>query len=445
MKQAIGRAVTKQALVGACLVVLVSPAVSQQPPGGLPGGGMSAGPTEVGVITLNKTSVPVTLELPGRVLASQTADVRPQVGGIVKAITFQPGQQVKAGDVLFELDDATYQAQLAVQQATLQKAQVAEASAQAKVDRYQQLAANSVSQSDLLEAQAALAQAKADVASAQANVRSAELNVSLVKVTAPISGVISEASVTQGGLVTAAQATALATIRTLDPAFVDMVDTSANLLKMRTQARSAAGPAIDSPPASATIRLELENGEQYPQSGTISSPDVVVSESTGSFTVRATFQNPERTLLPGMFVRALVDLGVTQQGYLVPQRAVSFDSSGRATALFAEDGKAVSHVLTTSGNSGNNWVVTAGISDGAQVIIDGLQKIRSGADVSPIVVSLDKNGVVSAPEQTQGPPAGSSANTNSLPPAPATSGPSSDSAASRASAAPSGASPTQGG
>lgn len=396
------RPVVTRLLICAVLTALAGPAIAQQPPGGgMPGMGAPSGPTEVGVITLHAQSIAVTMELPGRVLASQTADVRPQVGGIVKMVDFKPGQPVKAGDILFELDDAVYQAQLAVQQAALQKAQAVETSAQAKVDRYQQLA-TSVSQSDLLDAQASLAQAKADVASAQANVKSAELNLSLVEVTAPISGIISEAAVTQGGLVTAAQASALATIRTLDPVYVDMVDTSANLLKMRSQVQNGAAPAgSDTKPPPATIHLILENGAQYAEAGTIYSPDVVVSESTGSFSVRATFPNAQRTLLPGMFVRAIVDVGIKQQGFLVPQRAVTFDSAGHATALFAENGKAVSRVLTTTGNSGNDWIVTAGIDDGAQVIVDGLQKVQAGADVKPLEVTLDDDGVVVEPDTAQ--------------------------------------------
>ena len=396
----------------ACAVANVQ---GQQPPAGAMPGMGAAGPTQVGVITLQLQTTNVTTELPGRVSASQTADVRPQVGGIVKVVAFQGGQQVKAGDVLFELDDASYQAQLDVQSAAVQKMEAAQSSAQAKVERFTQLGAN-VSQSDLLDAQVALAQAKADTASAEANLKSAQLNLSFTKVTAPISGIISEPAVTQGALVTAAQATALAIVRSLDPAYVDMVDTSANLLNLRRQLQNGSiqNGSSGRPPAG-TVSLILENGEHYAETGTITSPDVVVSESTSTFSIRASFPNPQRVLLPGMFVHAVLDLGIKQQGFLVPQRAVTFDAAGEPTALFVEGGKAVSHVLTTSGNSGNNWIVTKGIADGAQVIVDGLQKVREGAEVSAVEVTLDADGVVV--ETTAAPTAAASTPGGAAPPA----------------------------
>jgi membrane fusion protein (multidrug efflux system) len=331
------------------------------------------------------------------VVASKVVEVRPQVGGIIKAIDFKAGATVKAGDVLYEIDDATYQAQVDVARATLEKTQAGVTSAQAKYDRYVKLGAN-VSTSDLEDAHIALVQAQADAASAQASLQAAEINLGFTKVVAPISGLISESSVAQGALVTAAQATALATVRLLDPIYVDLVDTSANLLKIRAQfeagdlkgAPESDKPAIHKP----VVRLTLEDGSAYSEAGELTLANVVVSESTGTFSLRATFANPHRVLLPGMFVRATVDLGSDPHGFLVPQRAVTFNATGEPTALVAKDGKAVTQVLTTNGSVGNAWIVTGGIEDGDQVIVDGLQKVSADSEVKPLEVTIDADGVI---------------------------------------------------
>ena len=354
------------------------------------------GPVQVGVVTLHPQAVLLTTDLPGRIAASATADVRPQVGGLIKAVDFKSGQEVKQGDVLYEIDDASYQAQVAVQQASVQKAQAAVTSAQSTVNRDRQLASsNNLSQSDLEAAQATLAEATADVASAQANLKAAQINVDYTKVKAPISGIISDSSVNAGALVTASQTTALATVRQLDPAFVNVVETSANLLRVRNLFDSGVlkGDTANGVPT-LPVHLTLEDGSAYPEVGKMTFLDVVVSESTGTFASQGTVANPKRVLMPGMFVRATVDLGTVPTAFLVPQRAVTFDASGNPTALFAENGKAVSHILQTNGNQGNDWIVTGGVSDGAQVVLDGLQKISNGSSVSPVEVTLDENGVV---------------------------------------------------
>ena len=381
-------------LIAVCAVVLLATAAQAQMPGG-PGG--PSGPVEVGVVTMKPQAVPFTVELPGRVAASKEAEVRPQVGGIVKAIDFEDGATVTAGDVLYEIDDATYQAQVDVARATLEKTQAGVTSAQAKYDRYVKLGAN-VSTSDLEDAHIALVQAQADAASAQASLQAAEINLGFTKVVAPISGLVSESSVAQGALVTAAQATALATVRLLDPIYVDLVDTSANLLKIRAQfeagdlkgAPESDKPAIHKP----VVRLTLEDGSAYSEAGELTLANVVVSESTGTFSLRATFANPDRVLLPGMFVRASVDIGSNPSGFLVPQRAVTFNAAGEPTVLVAKDGKAVTQVLTTNGSRDNAWIVTGGIEDGDQVIVDGLQKVSAGSDVKPLEVTIDADGVI---------------------------------------------------
>ncbi|MDR3472017.1 MAG: efflux RND transporter periplasmic adaptor subunit [Devosia sp.] len=360
------------------------------------GTGAAPAAVQVGVVTLHQQAVTITTELPGRVSASQVADVRPQVSGIIKSVDFKDGQQVKTGDPLYEIDDAAYQAQVAVEAAAVQKAEAGVSSAQAKVTRYTQLVtSSSVSQSDLQDAQVALAQAQADVSSARASLQAAQINEQLTRITSPITGVIGETSVTVGALVTAEQTTALATVRQLDPSYVDFVETSANLLKIRSEIESGSLKSTNAPGSETTsVHLTLEDGSTYADAGVLTLANVVVSETTGTFSLRATFPNSKRILLPGMFVRATVDLGTDPKAFLVPQRAVTFNASGEATALFAENGKAVSHVLTTNGSVNNAWVVTSGVSDGAQVIVDGLQSISDGSAITPVVVTLDENGVV---------------------------------------------------
>ena len=376
--------------LGFFLLASLVAARAQTPSGGQAG---ASAPIEVGVVTMQSQAVPFSVELAGRVSASKEAEVRPQVGGIVKAIDFEAGATVKAGDVLYEIDDASYQAAADVARAALEKTQAGVTSAQAKYDRYEKLGAN-VSASDLDDARIALVQAKADAASAAASLKAAQLNLDLTKVVAPISGLISDSSVTQGALVTAAQTTALATVRLLDPIYVDLVDTSANLLKIRAQHEAGnlkgGGPQSGNP----TVHLTLEDGSTYAETGELTLTNVVVSESTGTFTLRATFPNPHRVLLPGMFVRASVDLGSDPHAFQIPQRAVTFNAAGEATVLVAKDGKAVTQVLTTNSSANNAWIVTGGINDGDQVIVDGLQKVSAGSAVKPLEVTIDADGVV---------------------------------------------------
>jgi len=385
----------------ACLA-FASAAQAQPGPPGAPGA--AAGPVEVGVVTMHPQAVPFTVELAGRVTASQEAEVRPQVGGIVRTINFREGAQVQAGDILYEIDDASYKASVAVAQAALERAEASVTSAQAKYDRYVKLGAN-VSASDLEDARIALVQAKADAASANASLQAAEINLDLTKVKAPISGLIGRSAVTQGALVTAAQTTALATVRLLDPAYVDLVDTSINLLRIRAAVEAGAlkGGGPGQPPA---VHLTLENGSAYGEAGKMTLTDVVVSESTGTFSLRASFPNPRRVLLPGMFVRAKVDLGSNPRAFLVPQRAVTFDANGNPTVLVAEGGKAATRVLTVDGSVDNTWIVTAGIDEGDQVIVDGLQKISEGSAVQPLEVTIDANGVIRQSIEAAAPAAG---------------------------------------
>lgn len=369
-----------------------------QGPGGAP-------KPQVSVVTLHPQSVAITGELPGRTTASLTAEVRPQVNGIIKARFYKEGGEVKAGDPLYQIDPASYQAALDSAKATLQKAQAAIPSAEAKVERYQGLVKqNAVSKQDFDDATAALAQAKADVASAQASVETASINLAYTTIKAPIGGQIDKSALTQGALVTANQDTALTTIRTIDPINVDVTASSTDLLNWKQAIKEGrlkfTGPDVN-------VKLKLDNGTTYPLTGKLAFAESNVSQTTGTFGLRAEFANPDRLLLPGMYVRAVVEEGVAPNSYLVPQRAVTRNTKGEATAMFVgQNGKVEQRVLQISRNVGNNWLVNSGIHDGDRVIVEGTLLVRPGQDVSAVEATIDENtGEVRARKQTALPPA----------------------------------------
>ncbi|WP_158515721.1 efflux RND transporter periplasmic adaptor subunit [Pararhizobium polonicum] len=349
---------------------------------------------EVGIVSLKSQAVPRSINLPGRVVALATAEIRPQVDGIVRKVVFKEGGMVAEGDALYELDARKFKAAVDSAQAALQKAEASAKGASDTLQRNRALAANNaVSAQTIQDAETAQLQAQADVESAKADVETATINLDNTTIRAPIAGIAGKSVITVGALVTANQTDALVTIRQLDPIHVDLVDSSANLLNIRNQVEAGTlGRTVEGPP---TVALTLENGQAYGKDGTIGLADVVVSETTGTFSLRASFPNPERILLPGMFVEAVVDIGQTPGAFLVPQRAVTRNSAGEATAFFVSaDGKAETRVLTTSGSIGNNWLVTGGLKDGEQLIVDGLQKISEGTTVKPVAVTIDENGVI---------------------------------------------------
>lgn len=373
--------------------------------------GMGAmGPTEVGVITLQPESTPITSVLPGRIIASATADVRPQVGGIVTEVLVREGQPVEAGAVIARIDPATYEADVAVAEASVASAEAQVPTAQATVDRYRTLVASGgISQAELDTAEVTLAQAQAAVTSAKAQLRVANLTLERSTITAPISGIVGAINVQVGSLLIASQADALTTIRQVDPVDVTLVESSSNLLSARQSMRSQQpAEATDEPPRLA-VTLTLEDGSAYDQEGSVSSMDLVVSETTGTFTLHASMPNPDRLLLPGMFVRATIHFGEQDNVYLVPQRAVTFNEDGQPTAYFVgADSKVEQHVLTAERAVNSAWVVTAGVEAGDRLIVDGLQKIDIGTEVSPIEVTVEANGVVYQ-DMPQGQPAAGSA------------------------------------
>jgi membrane fusion protein (multidrug efflux system) len=344
--------------------------------------------TQVSVVTLHPQSVTITAELPGRTTASLVAEVRPQVNGIIQKRLFQEGSEVKDGAALYQIDPASYQAAYDSAVAALQKAEAAVPSAQSKVERYQGLVKqNAVSKQDLDDAIASLAQARADVESAKAAVETARINLNYTTITAPISGRVDKSALTPGALVTASQTTALTTIRTLDPINVDVTQSSANLLNLR-QAINAGRIRISG--QNVSVRLKLENGTIYPLAGKLEFSESAVSETTGTYLVRAEFPNPDRLLLPGMYVRALVEEGVAPNSFLVPQRAVSRNTKGEPIAYFVTgDGKIEQRALTVGQSVGNNWLVSSGASDNDRVVVEGVQLVRVGQDVEALEVTID--------------------------------------------------------
>jgi membrane fusion protein (multidrug efflux system) len=344
---------------------------------------------QVSVVTLHPQPVAITAELPGRVSASLIAEIRPQVNGIIKSRLFREGSEVKAGDVLYEIDPAPYQAALDSAVAAQHKAEAAVANAQVRADRYRELLQrNAGSKQDSDDANATLGQAQADVAAAKANVEAARLNLAYTKVTAPIDGRVDKSALTQGALVTANQAAVLTTIRKLDPINVDVTQSSTNLLKFRNDIASGrlkfTGPNV-------AVKLKLNTGDAYAQSGKLEFAEANINETTGTFSVRAEFPNPERLLLPGMFVRAEIQEGIAENNFLLPQRAVGRNTKGEATAKFVSaEGKVEERVLTTRRHIGNNWLVDSGVKDGERIIVEGGQLVRQGQSVTVNEVSIDE-------------------------------------------------------
>ncbi len=358
-----------------------------QPAIGIPAGAMKP---QVGVVVLHPQTVAITAELPGRTNASFVAEVRPQVGGIIRERYFKEGGEVSTGDPLYLIDPESYQASLDSTVATRQKAEAAVPSAEAKVERYQSLAKqNAIAKQDLDDAVATLAQAKAAVAVARADEETARINLEHTKIVAPISGRIDKSTLTPGALVTASQTTVLTTIRTLEPIYVDITQSSRRLLDLH-QAIAAGRVKISGD--NVKVRLRLENGATYPLAGRLAFSEANVSETTGTYTLRAEFPNPDRVLLPGMYVRATVEEGIAENSWLVPQRAVTRNTKGEPIGYFVgTDGKVEERVLQLGNSVGNNWLVSTGISDGDRVIVEGLQNARAGREVQPVEVTIDEN------------------------------------------------------
>lgn len=346
-----------------------------------PAGKAQAPAPEVGVVTMRQEDVRLTSELPGRTAVYQVAEIRPQVGGIIEKRTFKEGTEVKAGDVLYQIDPDSYEVAVAQAQAAVAKAQAELEPLRLKAVRYKDLIrTKAVSQQDYDEAQANYALGKANVASARAQLEAARIDVRRTKVTSPISGRIGRSAVTPGALVTANQAQAMATVQQLDPIYVDLTQSNVELLRLKHALER--GDIQSAGEAGTKVRLVLEDGSEYPEMGSLQLAEANVDPTTGSVTLRAEFPNPRRDLLPGMYVRAMIEEGVLAQAMLVPQEAVVRNAQGQALAMVVDAGdKVVARPLELDRAVDGNWVVLKGLAAGDRVVVEGLQKARPGMQV----------------------------------------------------------------
>ena len=363
-------------------------------------GGEAAPPAmptpEVTVVTLKAQPVPLTRELAGRTVPFLVAEVRPQATGIVKKRLFEEGSLVKAGEVLYQLDDASYRAARDAAAANLARAQASATSARLAAERSTELvAAKLVSQQDHERTIAAAAEAQADVAAYQAALQSAEVNLGYTRIVAPISGRAGKSSVTQGALVTANQEAPLVTVQQLDPIYVDLAQSSSELLQLRRDMEAGKVEASEGVAA----KILLEDGTPYAEPGRLEFTDVTVDPSTGSYALRVRVPNPGNLLLPGMYVRAVVELGTRPDGVLAPQQGISRDPKGNATALVVTpEGKVEARVVQASRTIGDQWLVDGGLAAGDRVIIEGLQKVQPGGNATAV-----EAGAAPAPQEPSAP------------------------------------------
>lgn len=340
---------------------------------------------EVGYVTLTSQPVNLNTSLPGRTASVLNADVRPQVSGIIQSRLFEEGAFVKAGQVLYQIDPATYTAAVKQAKADLASAKALVVSAKLKDERYQALLKiDGVAKQDADDARAAYQQDLADVQLKEAALDTAQINLDYTKLRAPISGRIGKSSVTPGSLVTASQTDALATIQTLDPMYVDVAQSSAQLLQLRKliQDNQATNGGT-------SVSLQLEDGSTYPLKGQLKFQDITVDEATGSVTLRAQFPNPDDTLLPGMYVNAILDQATLQNGILAPQQGISRDAKGQATALIINnDNKVEQKTVITARAIDDKWLITSGLNANDKIIVEGSAKVKNGDTVKPVAVDL---------------------------------------------------------
>ncbi len=347
-------------------------------------------PLEVGVVTIHAAPVTLTTELPGRTNPFAISDVRPQVNGIIRDVLFAQGSEVKAGQTLYQIDPTLYQAAVDNAKAALASAHANLMSAKALAERDGRLVTtNAISRQDYAAAEAAFGQAQAAVQQQQANLETARINLNYTKVTAPIGGRSGISAVTRGALVTADQTTALTTVQTLDPMYVDIAQSSTQLLALRQEI--ARGSVEGNTPATAEVSLTLPDGSHYPLKGKLQFADVTVDPGTGAVTLRALFPNPDHLLLPGLYVLATVVEGVDPHALLVPQQGVLRNVKNEPTAwVVGKDDKVELRDLNVARAIGNKWLVTSGLKDGDRIIVEGTQKVRPGTRVRPIQVLVGK-------------------------------------------------------
>lgn len=364
-------------LIGAALAGCDKPAPSAT--GGGPG---AMPPPAVGVITARTGKVAMTAELPGRLEAWRTAQVRARVPAIVQRRVFTEGSRVKAGQVLFELDAAPYRAALENADAVAARAEAALAQAQAQLERNRPLAeVKAISAQDWLQTQTTARQAQADLAAARAAVRSARINLDYATVTAPIAGRIGRALVTEGALVGQGDATPLALVQQIDPLYVNFTQPAADLLRLR---RSIAGGRLDPTAGAAQLQVVLPDGSAYAQRGRLLFTDSTVDPTTGQVSLRARLPNPDGLLLPGMYVKVRIALAAVPDGVRVPQQAVTRGAAGDSVMVIGADDKPAARPVRIGGGADGDWIVVEGLAAGERVVVDGFQKMRPGMAVKPV-------------------------------------------------------------
>lgn len=339
-------------------------------------------PAPVTVVTLKAQDVAISRDLPGRAVPSLIAEVRPQVSGVIKRRLFEEGAMVKAGQPLYQLDDATYAAEVQSARAALARAEATLGAAELNSRRNDGLIKiNAISRQEFETAEAGLAEARADVQVARAELTRSTVMLGYARIVAPISGRIGTSTVTQGALVTANQVDPLVVIQQLDPMHVDLTQSSSELLALR---REIAGGRLSRPGADLPVQIQLEDGSRFANLGRLAFYDVTVERDTGSFSMRVSVPNEDHVLLPGMYLRAQVGNGVRRQALLVPQQGVARDPKGQATAMVAgPDNKVIVRQVAVNRAIGNQWLIDDGLAAGDRVIIEGMQKVRPGAVVAP--------------------------------------------------------------
>ncbi|WP_018411587.1 efflux RND transporter periplasmic adaptor subunit [Methyloversatilis thermotolerans] len=347
-----------------------------------------ARPAAVGTVTVEQESLRLTTELPGRTTSPLVAEIRPQVGGIIQARHFTEGARVKAGQPLYQIDAASYRASYASAQAAVAKAEALVEADRLTAQRQAALAEiDATSQQDKQDADAALRQAEADLASARAALDTARINLERTSIASPISGLVDIASVTPGALVSADQSTALTTVRQIDPIQVDVTQTSAELLALRRELDAGRLRRVGQDEVA--VQLILEDGSTYARTGKLRFSGVAVNTATGAITLRAVFDNPDGALLPGMYVRAVLQTAQDDHALLVPQQAVSRDSNGAASVLVVDAHNTVSRREVVTGRQiGNRWLVSSGLQPGERVVVEGGQKVKPGDTVQAQAVTL---------------------------------------------------------
>ncbi|MEX2629738.1 MAG: efflux RND transporter periplasmic adaptor subunit [Tistlia sp.] len=363
-------------------------------------------PPQVGFTVLQPQTVALTAELPGRTVAYRSAEVRPQVDGIIQQRLFEEGATVEAGQPLYQIDPAVYQAAVKAAEAALARAQASFESSSTRVRRYRELVGrNAVSQQDYDDMLATQAEDAADVASAEAQLERARIDLEYTVVSAPISGRIGRSAITEGALVTANQADALARITQLDPIYVDLTQSSGEL--MRTRRAIEAGAISVSAEGEAPVELILEEGGgTYAHEGRVQFSEVLVNETTGTVSLRAVFPNPERELLPGLFVRAVISQGEARDAFLVPQPALARGGDGQAYVwVIGEDDTVTQRPVTVRRAVGGAWLIGEGLAAGERLVVDGLQRVQPDSKVTPVAVEPASAGA--GPAQAAGEPGAS--------------------------------------